>query len=834
MNITLSRGLVGEQSGIKRKERFLTVMREFSGIFILILALVSTAYSQERQARSLPSGIVLGRVVDAELGTPLEYANAVLYDKGMGNQVTGGMTDSNGVFRLFQVKPGTYTLEVSFMGYYPKKIDNLVVGSDQEAVRAGTVKLERAVIMMEGVDVTSEKPAVEYKIDKKVINVSKDFTAISGTAVDVLQNAPSVTVDVEGNVSLRGSTNFTLLIDGRPTVLEPNDALQQIPASNIEQIELITNPSAKYDPSGIAGIINVIMKKQTAQGTSGITNLNIGIDDKYGGDFLVSQRTEKLNIFVGANYNDQAFPGSAVLENQTTSGDTTAFVSSGGDSRWRRKFYGLRGGLDWYLSANNIWSLGLRYGGRDMVMSSDRNFDEWTIPGDTHNLYLSTTSTERSGIFYSLSMDYDHTFGEKEHKLSGHAMLSRRTGDEESSTELLDMDSVITSGQRTTETGPSSRVRFNLDYALPFWKANRLESGYQLSLMQSTDTNEVYEYDTLTGEYEFRPLFSNVADYKDNIHSLYALYKGEWGEFGYQGGLRSEYQYRRIELVGQNEDFTIDQWDFFPSAHVSYQFPSEHEIMASYTRRIERPRGWELQPFETWTDAYNVRAGNPVLKPEYIDSYELGYQKQFDKNMLSLDGYYRMTHNKIERVSSVYAENIILHSVENVGTDYSYGAEAMVDWDLFKWLNLNLTGDLYQYRIEGTLYGEEFSQESFNWNARLNTTFKLTSSTRIQLNGIYYSPSVSSQGRREGFYTTNAAVKQDLWNKKFALTLQLRDILGTAKHEFTSEGRDFYSYTEFSRKSPVVMLALTYNFNRYRQERQRQEQQDEFQDEEIY
>jgi outer membrane receptor protein involved in Fe transport len=805
------------------------LLEKFSLMSVFMLVLTLFGNSQEMRL-----GTIIGRVVDADLGTPLEYANVVLYEKESMMQITGAMTDSNGVFRLFQVRPGTYTMEISFMGYYPKKIDDFIVGSEQGIIRAGIIELERAILLMEGVDVTSEKPAVEFKIDKKVINVNKNFTAVSGTAVDVLQNAPSVTVDVEGNVSLRGSTNFTLLIDGRPTVLEPNDALQQIPASNIEQIEIITNPSAKYDPSGIAGIINVLMKAQKAQGSSGIANLNIGLDDKYGGDFLVSHRTEKFNFFVGANYNDRAFPGNMMSENQTTKTDTTSFISASGDSRWQRKFYGLRGGLDWYLGASDIWSLGFRYGGRDMGMSSERDFDEWTIPGDTHELYVSENDVKRGGGFYSFNMDYGHEFGQKEHKFSSHAMLSRRTGDEESITELLDMAGAVTSGQQTVEKGPSTRVRLNLDYALPIWGINKFETGYQISVRQSTDTNEVYEYDPVISGYEFRPEFSHAVDYEDNIHSLYALYKGEWGSFGYQGGVRGEYQYRLIELLGENEDFTIDQWDFFPSAHVSYKFPGENEMMASYTRRIDRPRGWQLQPFETWTDAYNVRTGNPALKPEYIDSYELGYQKHFGRNFLSVEGYYRTTHNKIERVSSVYDANVILHSVENVGTDYSYGGEAMFEWDIFRWLNLNITGDVYQYRVEGVLYGEEFSRESYNWNTRVNTTLKLGKSTRVQLNGIYYSPSVSSQGRREGFYMTNGAIRQDLWNKKFAVTLQLRDILGTSKHEFTSEGSGFYSYTEFSRKSPVVMLALTYNFNHYKPERQREEQEEIFEDEEIF
>jgi outer membrane receptor protein involved in Fe transport len=469
-----------------------------------------------------------------------------------------------------------------------------------------------------------------------------------------------------------------------------------------------------------------------------------------------------------------------------------------------------------------------------MEMSSERDYDEWTVPGDTHNYYISETNIKRGGNYYSLNMDYSHTFSEKEHRLIGHGMLSRRNGDEESNTELRDFGGNITGGQRALEKGPSTRLQLNLDYSLPLWGVNRLEAGYQASLRRTTDSSEMYEYDSVTGEYEYRPEFSNVVEYENNIHSLYAMYRGEWSDFGYQAGMRGEYQYRFIELLEGNEEFTIDQWDFFPSAHVSYQFPDEHEIMASYTRRIDRPRGWHLEPFETWIDAYNVRAGNPELIPEYIDSYELGYQKHVGRNLFSLEGYYRVTHNKIERVRSVYDANVILHSVENVGNDYAFGAEAMLEWDLSKWLNLNVSGDVYQYRIEGVLDDEEFSRESFNWNTRLNTTFRFTKSTRLQVNGIYHSPSVSSQGRREGFYTTNAAIRQDLWNRKLAVTLQLRDILGTAKHEFISEGSGFTSYTEFSRKSPVIIMAVAFNFNRYRPERRRGDQQEEFEDEEMF
>jgi outer membrane receptor protein involved in Fe transport len=804
------------------------------GIIALIMfsALSVSGFADAQSA--VPAGMIFGQVIDSQLGSPLEYSNVILYEGGGKEQVAGSATNADGIFRLMGVRPGIYRLEISFMGYYPTTLDTVRVVSSDEGVRLGMIELERAVLIVEGVDVTSDKPAVEFKIDKKVINVSKHYTATSGTAVDVLENVPSVTVDVEGNVNLRGSSNFTLLIDGRPTVLDADDALQQIPANAIENIEIITNPSAKYDPSGIAGIINIVMKKQKAQGTNGIANANIGLDDKYGADFLLNYRMEKLNVYFGANYRDETFPGSIALENRTTSGDTTSFINSSGDMSWHRKFYGLRGGIDLYLGSEDVVSLSGRYGVRDGSNSAVRDYDEWTEPGDNHNFYTSETSMDRGGNYYSLNTDYTHTFGVKEHNLKGHVMMSRRSGDEESTTELFDENGLINYGVITREKGPSQRIRANVDYALPIFNTNVVETGYQGSMDRTTDSTEMFAYDTLTGEYEFMPQFSHTIEYDDNIHAIYGIYKGEWGDFGYQAGLRGEYTYRFIELIGEDESFEIDRWDYFPTAHISYQFPHEHQVMASYTRRIDRPRGWELEPFQTWMDAYNVRVGNPSLKPEYINSYELGYQKHLGRNFISLEGYYRETENKVERVRSVYDENIILHSVENVGTDYSFGAEAMVDWDLFKWLNVSLTGDIYDYRIEGTIFGEEFSRESFNWNARFNATFKVTKSTRLQLNNIYYSPSVSSQGRREGFFATNAAIRQDLWNRKLSATLQLRNIFSTARHEFISEGSNFYSYTEFSRKSPLVMFTLTFNFNRYRPERERDENGEEFEEEVIF
>lgn len=583
-------------------------------LFALMFVITVSGYSDDNQTRTIPLGTIVGRVVDSELELPLEYANIVLYDKDSEAQITGTITNQNGIFRLTGIKPGVYIIEVSFMGYSTTIIDTVKVNPDQPGIRLDAIFLEQAVLIVDGVEVVGEKSAIEFKIDRKVINVSKHYTAVSGTAVDVLENVPSVTVDIEGNVSLRGSANFTVLIDGRPTILESSDALQQIPASTIENIEIITNPSAKYDPDGISGIINIITKRAKLHGINGIVNLSIGLDEKYGGDFLLNYQNSKFQVYLGADYNNSTYPGRSEVESQTTIGDTTSFIYSVGDSRWAREYYGLRGGIDLHLSANDIWSVGVRYGGRSMERSSILDFNEWTEPGDTHSLYISDGSMEREGNYSSGTMDYRHTFIRNEHEISGQVNLSRRNSEELSVNELLDTHSTITSGQQSTEAGLSTRWRVKLDYFRPLWGTDRFETGYQSRISRSENITESCEYDPATGEYEFRPEFSHTIGYSRDIHSLYAMCSGELGSFGYKGGLRSEYMYRFIEMMGENESFTIDRWDFFPTAHVSYKYPGGYQMMASYTRRIQRPRGWYLEPFETWADAYNVRTGNPSIK----------------------------------------------------------------------------------------------------------------------------------------------------------------------------------------------------------------------------
>ncbi len=801
--------------------------RQIALVLVLLFATAALAQRGPDRGTEARPATILGEVFDRDLEVPVEYANIILYRLRDSTQVTGTVTGEDGGFEL-TVGPGRYYLEVSFIGYHSRTVDDIQVGPGAR-LDIGSIRLRQKLIEVEGAEAVAERPTLTYKIDKKVIEVSRMATTTSGTAVDVLENVPSVDVDIEGNVSLRGSENFTVLVDGRPSILEPSEVLQQIPAGTIENIEIITNPSAKYDPDGVSGIINVVLKKKRVSGISGIFNTNLGLGDKYGGDFLLSVRHGIMNAFIGADYNKREFGGTRASESWTTRDDTTSYVNSDGTVTRDRPSHGVRVGIDLQLGSADRLSFAGRYGGRAMEGATRFDFTEWSVPGDT-GFYLSDGDWRRSGNHLSLNLDHQHDFGppargtqtgKNGHNLLAQVSWNSRDAEEESTTELSDTTGTLASGRRTTEAGLRGRLTLKLDYTLPLGSSDKLEAGYQSRFRWSEDVSKAYEYSPAGDSYVFQDSFSHTTTHDRNIHSLYALYAGSIGNFGFQGGVRGEYTDRAIELLGEDSVFTITRPDFFPTAHLSYRLPAQQQVMASYTRRIQRPRWWSLEPSLTWSDAYNVRQGNPGLLPEYIDSYEASYQLPFGKSRLSTEAYYRVVHNKTERVQSVYAPNVILHSFENVGNAYSLGVETMLNLSPFDWWSVNLMGDIYDYRVKGTLLGGEFERTSFNWRARFGNEFKFPTGTRFQLNGRYRGPSVSAQGERKGSLMTDVAVKQEFLGRRLSVTLQVRDVLGTGAHEFTSEGEGFYSHRHFTRESPSVMLNVSYNFNNFRPQRRR-------------
>ncbi len=792
---------------------------KISSISILLFLFISQITLADNTEDMRGKGSITAMVVDSLSHDPVEYATVALYHHDSHQLITGLITDLTGSFKFKGLDWGDYDLEISFIGYKDMNVSKVQISQAQHEVDLGKLKLQRTALNLNEVEIVGGTPAVEYQIDRKVIHVDKQITAISGTAIDILESVPSVSVDLEGNISLRGSTGFTVLIDGKPSVMDPTDILNQIPASSIADIEIITNPSAKYDPDGTAGIINIKMKKIKLQGFNGIFNANVGQYDTYGGDFLLNYKQEKYNIYFGADYNQRQSPGT-LTNNRTTFTDDTLFHSNSvGDRNRQRTNWNFRTGVELNLTELDYANIGFSYGNRNHVGKSTSEYDKWLEPGNEHSRYTSLEDRFRGGDNYSLNFDFRHQFGIPEHELAFQVIYDGRQGDESSVNELIDSTDTKVSGQKSTEVGPMKRARIKLDYTRPILENNKLELGYQSLIARSKDENTVSEYNLQTGDYDLIPEYGHTTLYWDDVHAVYATFSGEAKKFGYMLGLRGEYTNRKMELENENTDFTLNRFDYFPSIHFSYQLPNDHQVMASYSRRIERPRSYFLEPFITIVDAYNVRQGNPELLPEYIDSYDLSYQKKINNSFVSLDGYYRMTHNKIERVRSVYVDSIMMSTFENVGKDYSLGVEGMLSLDMVKWWKIELMGNLFNYKVEGTLYDEPFSRTSLNWGSRVNNTFFLGEFTKLQFNGNYNSPSVSAQGTREGYYTLNVAVSRDFIKRKLSVVAQVRDVLSTARHEFTSEGPDFYNYILYKRKSPYFSVTLTYKLNNYKMKR---------------
>lgn len=764
---------------------------------------------------------ISGTVIEEESEEPMEYATITLLEEEDSSMVSGIITNPEGKFTIGTEESGDYILMIEFVGFKPTT-ENLSLDKGHREIDVGEIKLVSSSVDLDEVSITARGQTIDYEIDRKVVHVDEQYSAMSGDAVDVLKNVPSIRVDIEGNVQLRGSENFTVLIDGRPSVLEGTEALQQIPASTIKDIEIITNPSAKYDPEGTAGIINIITEKRTLEGVSGIAHADVGLDDKYGGDFLLNFRTKEFNFFVGGDFNDRKYPGFIETEQKTYSGDTTSFLNSDGDRQRAFNRYGGRVGVEWFPDDFNTLSISGRYGGRSMEHNSFTDYEEWEEWENTSTDILEYTNnreSERGGNFYSINTEYTRKFDTvnngNDHRFDVHLMLFKRDGGDETISFMKDNAGQITDGQKSKESGPAQGLRYRINYEQPFSDAFKIEAGAQGRIHERDEDNEVLYYNVGQEEFELQEDFSHDVSYNRNINAMYGLVKGEYNNWGYQAGLRSEYTYRDIDMKDEGK-FNIDRWDFFPTLHLSYNLPEDNQFMASYTRRLRRPRGWFLEPFITWSDNYNVRRGNPDLLPEYIDSYELGYQKEFnEKHSVSAELYYHVSENEIERVRSVWRDNIMLTTFENVGTEYRFGTELRLATQQTEWWESDLVGNFYDYRIKGELNDREFDRGTFTWSVRWNNIFNVGENTRIQLNPSYDSREVEAQEVEEPEFELDAAVRYSLKNN-LKFTLQVRDVLGTGKYESTTDEGDFYSYRLYTRKTPIVMLNITWQINNYR------------------
>jgi len=771
---------------------------------------------------------VKGKVIDSANHTPMEFATVAIYSATDSTIVGGVITASNGTFEIKKLPAGKYYLRANFIGFEKTTISNIVLKPSAPTKDLGQIELTVATQKIGEATVTAEKARVEFKIDRRVVNVSQDLTATGGSAVEVLANTPSVQTDFDGNITLRGSSAFTVLIDGKPSVLQGSDALRQIPASNIENIEIITNPSAKYDPDGSSGIINVVMKKSLKDSFSGLINLTAGFNNKYRGDMNFNYRTGKWNFIIGADFTDMHDKGTRTTNQEIYSADTITTRHTSGDGDMIRKGKSLKGGFDYTFNKKTSFgmtaTIGDRSFGNTNVGLQHQYDNKGTDPIYTYN----DNSATRGGNFWSSDLNFQHKFDKKGHEIQALFYASGSDGNDLTyltrflttpEWQKIDNNSVY---NNTNETSNQHEYRAKIDYSLPLNDKDKFEAGYQARIEKQ---DEVFNFNESTDNthWVIDTLYSSSFNYSQNIQSLYTTFSHAGDGFSYQLGMRGEYTDRSISSIKSPVAHTLKLYDFFPTLHFSQKLKNDYEFQASYSRRLNRPRSNDLEPFTSFMDQYNVRRGNPELRPEYTGSYELTILKRHKTSFVSLESYYRNTMNLMTRIQTLGTDGIFINTMANVNNDYSLGAELMANIEFKPGFRIIASGTLYNYRLKGAINGASIDQSSTNFDSRLNLDMKLAKSTRLQLTGIYRGATASAQGTRDPMMFANIALKQDFLKNKLTATLQMQDIFGTMKFGGTSFGDGFQSTFKFQREPRVVQLTLSYKLNNFKNKASREE-----------
>ncbi len=790
-------------------------------LFILaLLMLTSVAYSQSGLAAPIfEKGLVRGTIVDSADGTPLQFATITMHRQADKAFTGGASTGTNGEFILTKITEGKYFLKVTYVGYETKYVSNLDISSAKSEYTIGAVRMTKNALQLKAAEVVGERMSEELHLDKKVINVSQNSNAAGGTALDVLQDQPSIRVDPDGTVYLRGSSNFTILINGKPSVLQGSDALKQISASTIENIEIMTNPSAKYDAEGSAGIVNINLKKQSEYTFSGIANMNAGTKDKYNADASFSSNKNGMNFTGGFDYrdnmylNDQRIDGNSLYSSGSTNNLTNLNI------RDKRKQYTIRAGMDYIANESNTLSLSLSTGkiGIDRTMTT--HVDN-TSPMETK--YAESRSVLDIPIkFFNSTMNYVHKITPKDDELSVEATFSRVTIPNDLTTNefVTDPTHSIRIGQPkiTVFSNDAARNegRAKINYSHKFNPQSTLELGAQ-SNFNYRNFNVVNKiYDWTSSDYTTDPGLTNDFKFRNNVHAGFVTYSNEYQGFSFLAGVRGEYMDRLLQQQTIGGDYGYTKLDFFPSFSVSKKI-DDHQLQLSYSRRVNRPNENLLNPFPFYKDTYLSSSGNPRLLPEYINSFELNYQKTFGTVFVSAQTYYRNSTNGMLQTFTTDSTGKMATTFGNFATTNTYGSELSGSFTIAQIIRLDPSVNLFGTDLAGDLDGQSISKKAFNWTARLNTTVTFSKDTRLQVSGNYFGKSMDAQSEVEPFFMLTASLKQDFFEKALSLTLQARNILTTSDINLTSTGPNYNSTIHVRNEVPVVSLIMSYNFNNFK------------------
>ena len=782
--------------------------------------------TQTDPAKAPKIGVVYGTVVDSTSGTPIPYASVSIINNRSNTIMTGGITNEDGEFHIKEIAIGRHKIVIEYIGYKKQELGpyTFMPYGDKKEYNLDKIVLSQTTLQMAGIDVEGERPLFVQTAEKRIFNVEKNSLTTGGNAIDALRQVPGVEVDPDDNISLRGSSRVNLMIDGKPSSIAGGDIkslLQSVPAANIADIEVMTNPGAKYDPEGMAGIINIVLKENKFAGLNG--NVNTGGDSQGGSNLSgqVNYRTTTFNSFINLGMNDRKriSDGSSIRTMQfpgfKNTLDKTNDSKSGGPSLF------VKTGFEYFIDPSQ--SLGVSA----TISNGNRNNENKTYtldngPDDKKYWRYTNGDGDRNG--YDLNLNYDKKFKNPKQKLTSYVRFSDGLNDginEYYNNDDGGLKYVNDDRSKNGQDGTSKSYNFKLDYTHPFDNGSKLEVGLN---SKSTDRGDIQIselFDEITKEYVADRAFSNEFEYNETVHAAYIQYGGSLGFIGYNAGGRYETVDMMSELKTTNESFKNPYSSFYPSLSLSFGAPQLLQIQTSYSKRVNRPRSRMLNPFSSRQDSKNIRKGNPFLKPEYTDSYELNFSR-FSKGVsLTLGGYYRHTTDKMERYKTVRSDGTSIATYENINELESKGIEYSAVGSLGRRLRLMFSGSFYWDEINSDLFGSDYNDTAQGQRMRVTTMWNITPTTEFMFFMFYMPARDIAIGKMDAMTWSSMSVKKKLMDERLNLTLNIGDPFGLSGFGFESWGdidddgiRDWYQDSDRNWSSQTVRLTLEYRFGK--------------------
>ena len=818
-------------------------MKQIKFAVVLVLLLTSF-YNYAQQPPAGNKVKVTGKVFEKVSRQPLEYATISIMAPNDTKVIAGGITNPKGEFDI-AVAPGTYDIKIEFISFKATEIKQKNI---QDDTNLGDINLSEDAAQLNEVVVRAEKSTVEIKLDKKVYNVGQDMMVKGGTVSDVLDNVPSVSVDTEGNVSLRGSDNIRILIDGRPsTAINVAEALRQLPADAIDKVEVITNPSARYDAEGGSGLINIILKKGKNQGFNGTFIASTGLPETYGLSANLNYKTEKLNYFTTAGYNYRTNEGGGETNTEylNANGTPKGYLNEDRDTKRTRDGFNGRAGVEWTITPTTFWTNAINYQkntGEDRDLINYNNFDaSGAFTGSSFRLNNADTGSQN--VEYTSNLIKN--FNDKGHKLTADLSISRNTDDS---------NSIITASPNfntTLNDQVQKQILLQADYVLPLGEASQFEAGYKGSF---GDLNN--EYFVTGNQGEIDPDLSNNLEYKENINAIYTQYGFKANKFSYLFGLRWEDTNIEVNLLDTSDFNTKKYNNLFPSAFISYEISDQSNFTASYSKRLSRPRGRFMNPAVNYSSNVNIFQGNPDLDPSLTDKYDIGYIKRWDKLTFNTSAYFEDTKDVFSFVRSPTGDvvtpdgevvtpapdeiidgiPVIKSTPINLGKEQKYGFEFTLNYTPFKWWRLNSNFNFYNVKTtgensykdtKGNLVVQNLDNQANTWSARISSKVTLPYKIDWQLSGNYNGEQKTAQGKNLGQFGLNTSFSKDVMKDKGTIAFNISDIFNSRimrsytylQNDTTLESQTSYGEMQFRKRQ--FNLSFTYRFNKAKNEREK-------------